>query len=189
MSAKVEITALRAPVADAALDQLAGVLVDCVEGGASVSFMAPFSHDSALAFFRKVAGSVASGDTVLLAARLDGKIVGTVQLGLDTPPNQPHRADVKKMLVHRSARGRGIGAALMTAIEEEARRHGRWLLVLDTVPGENGHRLYLRAGWKQTGLVPDYAMFPDGRLCDTAIMWKRLEKRLTVIASEAKQSN
>ena len=176
MSAKVEITALGASVADAALDQLAGVLVDCVEGGASVSFMAPFSHDSALAFFRKVAGSVASGDTVLLAARLDGKIVGTVQLGLDTPPNQPHRADVKKMLVHRSARGRGIGAALMTAIEEEARRHGRWLLVLDTVPDENGHRLYLRAGWKQTGLVPDYAMFPDGQLCDTAIMWKRLEK-------------
>jgi ribosomal protein S18 acetylase RimI-like enzyme len=176
VSARDEITALRAPVADAALDQLAGVLVDCVEGGASVSFVAPFSYDSALAFFRKVAGSVASGDTVLLAARLDGKIVGTVQFGLDTPPNQPHRADVKKMLVHRSARGRGIGAALMTAIEEEARRHGRWLLVLDTVPGENGHRLYLRAGWKQTGLVPDYAMFPDGRLCDTAIMWKRLER-------------
>jgi GNAT superfamily N-acetyltransferase len=176
VSAKVEITALRAPVADAALDQLADVLVDCVEGGASVSFMTPFPRDSALAFFRKVAGSVASGDTVLLAARLDGKIVGTVQFGLDTPPNQPHRADVKKMLVHRSARGRGIGAALMTAIEEEARRHGRWLLVLDTVPGENGHRLYLRAGWKQTGLVPDYAMFPDGRLCDTAIMWKRLER-------------
>jgi ribosomal protein S18 acetylase RimI-like enzyme len=176
VSAPAEIVALRAPVADAALDQLAGVLVDCVEGGASVSFMAPFSHDQALAFFRKVAGSVAAGDTVLLAARLDGKIVGTVQLGLDTPPNQPHRADIKKMLVHRAARGHGIGAALMAAAEEEARQHGRWLLVLDTVPGENGHRLYQRAGWTQTGLVPDYAMFPDGRLCDTAIMWKRLER-------------
>jgi GNAT superfamily N-acetyltransferase len=176
VSAQAEIVSLRAPVPDAALAQLADVLVDCVEGGASVSFMAPFPHDSALAFFRKVAGSVASGDTVLLAARLDGKIVGTVQLGLDTPPNQPHRADVKKMLVQRGARGRGIGAALMAAVEEEARRHGRWLLVLDTVPGENGHRLYQRAGWTQTGLVPDYAMFPDGRLCDTAIMWKRLER-------------
>jgi GNAT superfamily N-acetyltransferase len=129
--------------------------------------MAPFSHAEALAFFRKVAGSVAAGDTVLLAAKLDGKIVGTVQLGLDTPPNQPHRADVKKMLVHRAARGHGIGAALMAAVEEEARRRGRWLLVLDTVPG-------VRAGWTQTGLVPDYALFPDGRLCDTAIMWKRL---------------
>jgi GNAT superfamily N-acetyltransferase len=176
VSAKAEIVSLAAPIADAALAELADVLVDCVAGGASVSFMSPFSHDSALGVFRKVAGSVAAGDTVLLAARLDGKIVGTVQLGLDTPPNQPHRADIKKMLVHRSARGRGIGAALMAAVEEEARRHGRWLLVLDTVPGENGHRLYLRAGWTQTGLVPDYALFPDGRLCDTAIMWKRLER-------------
>jgi GNAT superfamily N-acetyltransferase len=176
VSAKAEITSLAAPIADSALDQLADVLVDCVAGGASVSFMSPFPHDSALGFFRKVAGSVAAGDTALLAARLDGKIVGTVQLGLDTPPNQPHRADIKKMLVHRSARGRGIGAALMAAVEEEAHRRGRWLLVLDTVPGENGHRLYLRAGWTQTGLVPDYALFPDGRLCDTAIMWKRLER-------------
>jgi ribosomal protein S18 acetylase RimI-like enzyme len=176
VSAGAEIVALAAPVADAALVQLADVLVDCVEGGASVSFMSPFSHDSALGFFRKVASSVAAGETVLLAAKLDGKLVGTVQLGLDTPPNQPHRADVKKMLVHRSARGRGIGAALMAEVEEEARRRGRRLLVLDTVPGENGHRLYLRAGWTQTGIVPDYALFPDGRLCDTAIMWKRLAK-------------
>ena len=176
MTAGCEIIALAAPVAEAALDQLAAVLVDCVEGGASVSFMAPFSQAEALVFFRKVAASVASGDTVLLAARLNEKIVGTVQLGLDTPPNQPHRADIKKMLVHRSARGRGIGAALMAEVEEEARRRGRWLLVLDTVPNENGHRLYLREGWTQTGLVPDYAMFPDGRLCDTAIMWKRLER-------------
>jgi GNAT superfamily N-acetyltransferase len=174
VSAKAEITPLAAPVAEAALDQLATVLVDCVEGGASVSFMAPFSHAEALTFFRKVAGSVAAGDTVLLAAKLDGKIVGTVQLGLDTPPNQPHRADVKKMLVHRAARGHGIGAALMAAVEDEAKCRDRWLLVLDTVPGENGHRLYQRAGWTQTGLVPDYALFPDGRLCDTAIMWKRL---------------
>jgi GNAT superfamily N-acetyltransferase len=146
VSATAKIVALDAPVADAALEQLADVLVDCVEGGASVSFMAPFSHAEALTFFRKVAASVAAGDTVLLAAQLDGKIVDTVQLGLDTPPNQPHRADIKKMLVHRSARGHGIGAALMAAVEEEARRHGRWLVVLDTVPGENGHRLYLRAG-------------------------------------------
>jgi GNAT superfamily N-acetyltransferase len=172
--AAAEIVSLDAPVAERELDQLASVLVDCVEGGASVSFMSPFPQDQALAFFRKVEGSVAAGDTVLLAARLAGKIVGTVQLGLDTPPNQPHRADIKKLLVHRSARGHGVGAALMARAEEEARRRGRWLLVLDTVPGENGHRLYLREGWTQTGLVPDYALFPDGRPCDTAIMWKRL---------------
>jgi GNAT superfamily N-acetyltransferase len=174
--AGAEIRLLEAPVPDIALDQLAEVLVDCVEGGASVSFMPPFSPGDGLAFFRKVAASVAEGATVLLAASLDGRIVGTVQLGLDTPPNQPHRADIKKMLVHRGARGRGIGAALMARVEEEARRRGRWLLVLDTVPDESGHRLYRRAGWNQTGIVPDYALFPDGRLCDTAIMWKRLER-------------
>jgi GNAT superfamily N-acetyltransferase len=170
----VDISVLDAPVADAALEELAAVLADCVDGGASVSFMAPFSQADGLQFFRKVAGSVGSGDTVLLVARHDHRIVGTVQLGLDTPPNQPHRADVKKMLVHRSARGRGVGAALMAAVEEEARRRGRWLVVLDTVPGDNGYRLYRRAGWTESGVIPDYAMFPDGRLCDTAVFWKRL---------------
>jgi GNAT superfamily N-acetyltransferase len=176
VSGGVEISVLTAPISDAALDQLASVLVDCVEGGASVSFMSPFSHAEALAFFRKVAGSVAAGDIVLLAARLEGRIVGTVQLGLDTPPNQPHRADLKKMLVHRAARGRGIGAKLMARVEAEARRLGRWLLVLDTVPGENGYRLYLRTGWTEVGVIPDYAMFPDGQLCDTALFWKRLDR-------------
>jgi GNAT superfamily N-acetyltransferase len=175
VNAAAEIVVLDAPVPAAALDQLAAVLADCVEGGASVSFMSPFSHADALVFFRKVAASVALGDTVLLAAKLDGKIVGTVQLGLITPPNQPHRADIKKLLVHRSARGHGVGAALMAQVEEEARRHRRWLLVLDTVPGENGYRLYVRAGWTRTGIIPDYALFPDGRLCDTAVFWKRLD--------------
>ena len=175
MISPVEIISLAAPVGDRVLDELSEVLVDCVAGGASVSFMSSFSHSEARRFFDKIASGVASGDTVLLAASLGGRIVGTVQLELDTPPNQPHRADVRKMLVHRSARGRGVGAALMAAVEAEALRRGRWLLVLDTVPGENGHRLYLRAGWQQSGIVPDYALFPDGRLCDTAIMWKRLK--------------
>ncbi len=176
MSSGLEIFALQAPLSDGAIDQLASVLVDCVAGGASVSFMAPFSQGDGLKFFHKVAASVAAGDTVLLAAKLDGRIVGTVQLGLDTPPNQLHRADVKKMLVHRAARGRGIGAALMAAIEAEAKQRGRWLLVLDTVPGENGYRLYKRAGWTESGVIPNYALFPDGRLCDTAMFWKRLEQ-------------
>jgi GNAT superfamily N-acetyltransferase len=175
VSAKAEIISLAAPVADAAIEQLAAILVDCVEGGASVNFLSPFSQAQAVAFFRKAAGTVAAGDTVLLAARLDGLIVGTVQLGLDTPPNQPHRADIKKMLVRRSARGRGIGAVLLAEAEKQALRRDRWLLVLDTVPDENGHRLYLREGWQQAGIVPDYALFPDGRLCDSAFMWKRLK--------------
>ncbi|WP_244443193.1 GNAT family N-acetyltransferase [Bradyrhizobium sp. Ai1a-2] len=176
MNGGVEISALDAPIPEAALVQLAAVLVDCVDGGASVSFMAPFSQADGLGYFRKVADAVASGEAVLLAAKLDGKIVGTVQLGLDTPPNQPHRADLKKMLVHRSARGHGIGAGLMAQIEVEAIRRGRWLLVLDTVPGENGYRLYKRAGWTESGIIPNYALFPDGRLCDTAVFWKRLDR-------------
>jgi GNAT superfamily N-acetyltransferase len=176
VSTDVEISVLDAPIPEAALAQLASVLVDCVDGGASVSFMAPFSQADGLAYFRRVADAVASGDTVLLAAKIDGKIVGAVQLGLDTPPNQPHRADLKKMLVHRSARGRGIGAALMAQIEVEAIKRGRWLLVLDTVPGENGYRLYKRAGWTESGIIPNYALFPDGRLCDTAVFWKRLDR-------------
>ena len=99
MSEGVEIVSLDAPVGDRALDELAEVLADCVAGGASVNFMSPFPREDALAFFRKVAVSVASGDIILLAARLGGRIVGTVQLGLDMPPNQRHRADIKKMLV------------------------------------------------------------------------------------------
>ena len=176
MNAGAEIFAITAPVSETVLEQLAAVLVDCVEGGASVSFMSPFSQAQALAFFRKIASSVTSGDTLLLAAKLGGRIVGTVQLGLDTPPNQPHRADVRKMLVHRSSRRFGIGAALMARVEDEARRLGRWLLVLDTVPGESGYRVYKRAGWIECGVIPDYAMFPDGRLCDTTLFWKRLDR-------------
>jgi GNAT superfamily N-acetyltransferase len=176
VSEAVEICVLDAPIANAALDQLAEVLVDCVAGGASVSFMAPFSLNDGVTFYRKVAASVAAGETVLIAASLDGRIVGTVQLGLDTPPNQPHRADVKKMLVHRAARSRGIGAMLMAAVEEEAKKRGRWLLVLDTVPGMSGYRLYQRAGWTESGVIPNYALMPDGTLCDTAMFWKRLER-------------
>lgn len=174
MSDAVEIVALAAPVADDIIDQLAAVLVDCVAGGASVSFMAPFAHEDGVNFFRKVEASVAGGDTVLFAARVAERIVGTVQLGLDTPPNQPHRADVKKMLVHRDGRRRGIGAALLSALEREAIARQRWLLVLDTVPGDNGYRLYRRCGWTEAGIIPDYALLPDGRPCDTAFFYKRL---------------
>src|SRR6266404_4148204 len=138
----VEIVVLDAAAAQAAMHELADVLADCVAGGASVSFMLPFSREDAAKYFEKVIASTARGETVLIAARLDGRIVGTVQLGIDMPPNQPHRADIRKLLTHRSARGRGIGAALMDRAEAEARRRGRTLLVLDTASGE-AERLYL----------------------------------------------
>ena len=172
-NAPVEIT-VPAGVTATDIAELAEVLVDCVAGGASVSFMPPFEHDDAKAFFTKIAGEVARGEAVLLVARVDGRIVGTVQLGLALPPNQPHRADVRKLLVHRSARGRGIGAALMTAAEDAARARGRTLLVLDTALGDNAERLYTRAGWNRVGVIPGYALFPDGRPCDTVVFWKQI---------------
>jgi GNAT superfamily N-acetyltransferase len=169
-----EVVELNAAEARSAVGELARVLADCVEGGASVSFMPPFGQREAEAFFEGVAGEVAKGKTVLLAAKVDGRIQGTVQLGLDTPPNQPHRGDVKKLLVHRDARKAGLGAALMQEIENVARKRGRWLLVLDTVKDGDGERVYTRQGWQRTGIIPDYALYPDGSLCDTVVFWKKV---------------
>ena len=173
MSDGVEILVLDAAAAKAALDGLADVLADCVEGGASVSFMLPYSRDDAARFFEQVIASVQAGDTVLVAAKLNGTIVGSVQLGLDMPPNQPHRGDIKKLLVHRAARNHGIGARLMECAEREAKARGRTLLVLDTA-GSQAERLYVRGGWQRVGVVPDYAMWPGGGFCDTAFFWKRV---------------
>ncbi|MEA2930776.1 MAG: hypothetical protein QOG38_3204 [Hyphomicrobiales bacterium] len=170
---EAEILILDADAAQAAIGELADVLADCVEGGASVNFMLPFGRDDAARFFETVIASVARDETVLLAARRDGRVIGTVQLGLDTPPNQPHRADIKKLLVHRSARGHGVGAALMDRIEQEARRRGRTLLVLDTA-GAEAERLYERGRWQRVGVIPDYAMWPGGGFCDTTFFWKRV---------------
>ena len=153
---------------------LADVLVDCVEGGASVSFMAPFSKDEAESFFEKTADGVERGERILLAAFVDSKLVGTVQILTATPPNQPHRADIAKLLVHRSARGKGIGALLMERAEEASRLAGKTLLVLDSVTGGDGARLYTRLGWNVVGVIPNYALFPDGRFCDTTVFWKAL---------------
>jgi GNAT superfamily N-acetyltransferase len=168
-----EILILDAAAAKAATVELAEVLADCVAGGASVSFMLPFSRDDAVKFFDMVTASIASGDTVLVAAKLDGRIVGTVQLGLDMPPNQPHRGDIKKLLVHRSARRHGVGAKLMARAEQEAKARGRTLLVLDTA-GSEAERLYLRGGWQRVGVIPDYAMWPAGGFCDTTFFWKKI---------------
>lgn len=173
MSEQADIVVLDANAAKAAIGELADVLADCVQGGASVSFMLPYGRDDAATFFEKVAASVARGETILIAAKLDGRIVGTVQLGIDMPPNQPHRGDIKKLLTHRSARGRGIGAALMARAEAEAKARGRTLLVLDTA-GDEAERLYVRAGWQRVGVIPDYAMWPGGGFCDTTFFWKRV---------------
>jgi GNAT superfamily N-acetyltransferase len=154
--------------------ELAEVLIDCVEGGASVSFMLPLSREKAGAYWRSVAESARHGERLVMVA-LDaaGAIVGTVQLMLNLPENQPHRGDLAKMLVHRRARRAGVGAALLAAAEACAREQGRTLLVLDTASAEAA-RLYQRQGWQRVGDIPGYALFPDGRPCATTFYFKAL---------------
>lgn len=161
-------------VSDEQVGHLADVLIDCVEGGASVSFMLPLSREKALAFWQRVARGVAAGERALLVAEDEAGICGTVQLILDLPDNQPHRADVAKMLVHRRARRRGLGAALMRAAEDVARDCGRTLLVLDTVTGADGERLYERCGWVRVGVIPRYALYPNGGYCGTTVFYRDL---------------
>ncbi|AKM29659.1 GNAT family N-acetyltransferase [Pandoraea faecigallinarum] len=188
--APITVQRLDGAQALAAVDALADVLIDCVEGGASVSFLLPLTRERATAFWRKVAESVGRGERVLLVARrrreeagADGNadnsagacgIVGTVQLLLDLPENQPHRADVAKMLVHRSARRQGVARQLMAAVDDVARAHERHVLVLDTVTGGDAERLYQRSGWQRAGDVPKFALMPDGAFCATTFYYKHL---------------
>lgn len=158
-------------------DELAGlcdVLIDCVHGGASVGFLEPLSPARALAFWRSVIDGVERGQRVLLVAEDAAGIVGTVQLALAQLENQPHRADLSKLLVHRRARRRGLGELLMRAAEDAARGCGRSLLVLDTATGD-AERLYERLGWSRSGTVPGYALMHDGELCDTTFFYRRLD--------------
>ena len=158
------------------VEQLADVLIDCVEGGASVSFMLPLARARAVSFWRRVAEDVAGGRRALLVAEDGEGICGTVQLILDLPENQPHRADLAKMLVHRRARRRGLAAALMREAEGAARECGKTLLVLDTVTGGDAERLYERLGWVRAGVIPGYALMPDGAPCGTTYFYRRVEK-------------
>jgi GNAT superfamily N-acetyltransferase len=153
---------------------LCEVLIDCVEGGASVSFMHPMTFSKAADFWRGVAASVANGERALIVAEDgNGAIIGTAQAVWAQPENQPHRADVAKMLVHRRARRLGVGAAVLEAAEAAARDAGRTLLVLDTASSD-AERLYERRGWQRVGTIPDFALLPDGALCNTVVYYKRL---------------
>jgi GNAT superfamily N-acetyltransferase len=156
------------------LGELADVLIDCVEGGASVGFMHPLDHQVARDFWTSVAGAVARGERALLVAEDGAGICGTAQLVLTLPENQPHRADLSKVLVHRRARRQGVGAALVRAAEETARERGRDLLVLDTVTGGDAHRLYERLGWIRVGDVPRFALMPTGEFCSTTYYYRDL---------------
>jgi GNAT superfamily N-acetyltransferase len=161
-------------VDEAQIEDLAGVLIDCVEGGASVSFMLPLTRERATGFWRKVAQGVAAGDRALLVAEDAEGICGTVQLVFDLPENQPHRGDLAKMLVRRRARKQGLGAALVQAAEATARDCGKSLLVLDTVTGSDAERLYTKLGWQRVGEIPRYALWPQGGFCSTTVFYRDL---------------
>jgi GNAT superfamily N-acetyltransferase len=164
-------------LADSEIDGLSDVLVDCVEGGASVSFMLPMSRAKAESFWHAAAASVERGERVVLIAEdAAGSIVGTVQVIWAQAENQPHRGDLAKMLVHRRARRQGVGAALLEAAERSAVDAGRTLLVLDTA-SDDAERLYARRGWQRCGVIPEYALMPDGAPCATTIFFKLLRDR------------
>jgi GNAT superfamily N-acetyltransferase len=163
-----------AAVDEAQIEALADVLIDCVEGGASVSFMAPLTRDRALAFWRRVASGVANGERALLIAEDADGICGTVQLIFDLPENQPHRADLAKMLVHRRARRQGLGERLLQAAEATARECGKTLLVLDAVTDGDAARMYARHGWQRVGDIPEYALYPNGGFCSTTVFYRKL---------------
>ena len=173
MTPDFRIRRLTAEEALAAAPALAAVLVDCVRGGASVSFMADLTLADAQAFWRE---QTQAGDgRAILVAEDDAGIFGVVQLVPARPPNQPHRADVAKLLIHRRARGWGAAKALMLALEDDARVMGRWLLVLDTVTGGAAESLYAGLGWTRVGVIEDFALMPDGRLCATTVFSRRLK--------------
>jgi GNAT superfamily N-acetyltransferase len=171
---QVEVRRLAPAEARERLDALAAVLADCVAGGASVGYMEPFSHAEARAVYEDYVGDAEQGRRIILGAFLNGDLVGTAQLVLAVPPNQPHRAEVARVLVHRSARRRGFAQRLMEQLEQEARAEGKSLLVLDAVTGGDAARLYERIGWNTVGVIPGYALYPDGRVCDTTVFWKRV---------------
>jgi GNAT superfamily N-acetyltransferase len=160
---------------DAQVEGLADVLIDCVVGGASVSFMEPLSRDRTVGFWRGVGAGVAAGDRALLVAEDDHGICGTVHLVLAQPENQPHRADLTKLLVHRRARRRGVGGALTRAAEDVARECGKTLLVLDTANAE-AERVYGRLGWVRVGTIPNFALLPRGGYCDTVVYYRQLNE-------------
>ncbi|PTM40096.1 GNAT family N-acetyltransferase [Bosea sp. 124] len=170
----VTISQLDAEAAQTAIPALTDILADAVEGGASVGFMAGAAMADYERFWQGVATEVAAGRTILFVATLGGRIVGTTQLQLIGKPNQPHRAEIAKMLVHSGARRRGIAERLLGAAEAEAKRRGRDLLVLDTDGASAAHALYSKLGWIEVGTIPRYALMPDGRDCDATFFYKSL---------------
>jgi GNAT superfamily N-acetyltransferase len=171
MAAHIE--RLSSPPSEEDLRDLARLLLDAIDDGAGVSFMPGLTEANAMAWWRGIASS-SHPRAALLVARDQEGIVGTVQLQPSWAPNQPHRADVAKLIVHRRGRNRGIARGLMEALEREARTLKFTLLLLDTCAGSAAERLYTSMGWMRVGVVPDFALNPDGSMCDTVFFYKRI---------------
>ncbi len=170
----IEIRSLDAAETLAHMDGLCAIMVDCVTGGASIGYMEPFVTGDAVTFWSAVAETIGRGDVQHLAAFDDDRLVGTVQVVTGMPPNQPHRGDLKKLMVASHARKKGVARQLMAQAEATARKAGKTLLVLDTATGSDAESMYPKIGWEKAGIIPGYALFPDGRLCDTTVFYKRL---------------
>jgi len=155
------------------LRDLAALLLDAVAAGASVGFLDALTLDDAVSWWRNRLDAIGERGIVIVARDADG-IAGTVQLIPASMPNQQHRGDVAKLLVHRRARGRGVGTALMNEIESRARAAGFTLLTLDTKRGDVAEGLYRRSGWTEVGVIPNYALDPDGSFCDTVVFYKTI---------------
>lgn len=177
MSAAVHVRVADATTIASVRPRLGEILVDCVRHGASIGFLDPLDPADADAYWQRIERAVAEARCVLLVAGAPGgEVTGTVQLDVDTLPNQPHRATVSKLLVHSAARRRGVGEALMAELERVAAETGRWLLTLDTAT-DGARRLYERMGWARSGDIPNYALNPDGTLTETSFYWKQLDRQ------------
>lgn len=170
----VQVRVLDALAAAGQIEPLVEILRDVVDGGGSVNFLAPMDPALARRFWHGVIQEVGAGRRVLFLAEDDSGPVGTVQLELIDKPNQPHRCEVAKLLVHRRARRKGVASALMQALEAEARRRKRTLITMDTVKGSGAETLYLGLGFQPAGVIPRYALSTTGALDDTLIMYKEL---------------
>ena len=171
----VRISPCVGPTLRARLADFVELLRDGVDGGASMSFIAPLDAELARRFWGKVAGEVEAGKRLVLGAFEGQRLVGSVQLSLDTPPNQPHRVDLQKMLVHSAMRRRGLGRQLLAAADDAVRAAGRSLIVLDTVRGSDAESVYARCGYTRVGVILGFAMNHDGSaLADTVIFYRQL---------------
>jgi ribosomal protein S18 acetylase RimI-like enzyme len=170
----MQIRALTEALDPRQLEDLCALLIDAVEGGASLGFLKPLDYERARAYWENVARAIQAGDKALLVAEIEGAILGTVQIVLDMPQNQPHRGEISKMIVHTKVRQLGLGARLLDEAENRARLAGKSLLVLDTHTGSAAEHLYRKAGYTPLPPLPDYALTPDGVLAPTTIYWKRI---------------